>query len=323
MFQDDGSLLEQLLGSRKPRGLSDMSAIDYQPPAVTARQPDLQGEARLDNDMPEPDEAVVQGWRPKKRSTLGLIGDVLLGFMGAQQPVFGNRIRNKNIEGAMEGFTQDPLESIRRMRQVDPDAAWKMYGQYKDDERADIVANAAKEKQRNMVRDRIGSMMGASNPDNWEKNLPLLRRYAESRGEDPSEIPDAYDEDAINMYRMGGVPVDDQLDNDRDGRYKSERLQDFDENRDATNDRFYQGQANQDRRQEYGQDRQDARQSRSIAAQDRRGGKGPSRNVIIKDSKGNDRAIRFSPDGTKAIGEANGTTVRYHVINGKLIPVKE
>lgn len=177
-------------------------------------------------DPSEDIEVTGDGWKPKKRSTLGTIADMLFG-----KPIFANRVKSINVNRAMQGFAQDPLQAIRRLSQINgmEGKAWDMYNQYSDNKRADETTESANEVRQDRARDRVGGMLGAILSSNdpagaYTKNLPVLRRYLESKKIDPTELPDQWDADWANTYRNGGISVDAQEDNQRDATYKGTRL---------------------------------------------------------------------------------------------------
>jgi hypothetical protein len=147
----------------------------------------------------------------------------------------------KNMMAAMQNFATDPMSAIRNVAAIPGHQAdaWKMYQTYEDDQRADLQAKILNEQRMDQARGRLASYLGAvqSSKDPaaaYDKLLPNLRKYAESRGLDPTELPDKYDPDVVGMYQYGGITADAQLDNDRDSDYKERRLEQMDRTIDNT-----------------------------------------------------------------------------------------
>lgn len=149
-------------------------------------------------------------WKPKEESLIQHVGDFMLGG-----DHFKNKVDKDNLVSAMKGFQKDPEQAINRIRQLDPKLAWTM-----EDQLSGMKANQALEQQRVQARqdtgrDRLGNMLGSvtSSKDPttvYEKQLPMMRKYAESYGLDPSELPDTYDADTINGLRSQGISTYDQ-----------------------------------------------------------------------------------------------------------------
>lgn len=176
-------------------------------------------------------DAVVQGdpWKPKKRSALGFIADTVLSGLGGQ-PVFGLKIRDENIRDAMETFPTDPAQAIRRLNMLrgQQGNVAKLYDQYRDNKRADEAAETLAESRREKAYLRLGGMLraieSAKDPTSeYEKNLPILRRYAEGRGLDV-ELGDKYDPSLVNNFIMGNVSPEDQIRMEQLSAYRDARL---------------------------------------------------------------------------------------------------
>lgn len=166
-------------------------------------------------DLAEPgQDVVVDGWKPKKRSTLGTIADMLLGA-----PIFANKVKQENVHNAMEGFTNDPLNTIRRIAQIPgmEQDAYKMYQSYADDKRADESAASLRDQRSKGYLTRIGGMLNsvrsASDPNKaYATMLPTIRRLAQRWNvADQVDLPDQWDDDAVTAQIMGSVDPDDQI----------------------------------------------------------------------------------------------------------------
>lgn len=179
------------------------------------------------------EDVFVSALKPKKRNLLEILGDAVL-IHGGMSPMFAQNKKEDNLQAAMEGFTTEPLEAIRRIAQVDPKAAWTLYNQHQDNVRADEQAASLRDDRRERGYNRIGAMLGAARPETWEKMRPVIERYAQSRGIDVADLPTEYDPDALDVWRMGSLSVDDQEDNLRDSQYKGARLGQYQQGIDNT-----------------------------------------------------------------------------------------
>lgn len=197
-------------------------------PAATLTQPPPAGD---EMDPAVSQDATVKGWRPKKPSLLGILADALIIGRGGK-PVYAQYLRDQNISAAMQGFQKDPEEAIARMRQIDPERAWQMQQQHVDNVRQQAQADAQTRynnfRYDDVVQERISRMIGALTPENYGVLLPRIKAYAQAKGA-TVDLPDVYDADALSLHRMGGLSVDDQMDNYRDGYYKNRRLGQMDE----------------------------------------------------------------------------------------------
>jgi hypothetical protein len=291
------------------------------PPLMMSAVPDEQGNL----------DSVVTAPRERKMSFLAKLADGV-GAAYGQEPKFRQAFEKKQFQDAMEGFTDDPLTAIKRVARRDPATAWKMYGQYMDDTRQGDVAE--QQRKTNALRyqgiglDRIAGMAGAANEGNWSKMGPLLKKYAADKGLDV-EIPDQWDPDIVNMIRYGGIKPDQQIDNERDDRrlddninYHNERLEDFDDNREAGTQQNADRIAAADERARLQRDAVEGRYQTGRTDKKNKSAGGYVTKVI-RDSQGNDRRIVFTPDGKRAMGKVGDRTVWYTVKNGQLIPDKE
>lgn len=265
--------------------------------------------------MAEDTESVVTGWKPKKRSTLGFLGDVLLGAFGAP-PAFGLRKQQRNMQEAMEGFTQDPLETIRRLGQIpgQQEKALQLYERYVDNKRADDTL-ARQNRALDMRNDdylyqMTAGMMGAARPETWSKMRELAIKRAAARGADVSHlIPEEYDADAIEYMRYGAVKPKDQMTLEERERNNKARVG-------LGYDRLNESVRDHNLRDE---DRDDSEQIRNTAEEGRNtrhstprpkasGGGGAAQSILPDGSRivygGGDKqaaqtAIVIAPDGTK------------------------
>lgn len=261
------------------------------------------------------------GWHPHKVGWLGRILDAYVSGHGGGTP-FADRKAQRNINEAMAGFDQDPLGAIRRMAQIKGHEmdAWKMYGQYRDDDRADQIAKSQNDVRLDRARDIVGGMMSVANADNWERVRPIVSRYWTSRGGDEADIPTEFDPDLINSFRYGSDKV---YDNDRADRNTESMItsrQSADEVRRA---RLAQQGRNTDSMISHrqAQESETGRHNRVMEAKPtgRGSGKSPMANKFIKDREGNILG-QVNPRGdTARIKAPDGGYQYFEVLpNGKL-----
>jgi len=189
----------------------------------------------------QPDDITVQGdgWNPKKPTLLGILADGYLISKG-MQPGFAINRDKRNVEEALDGFTQDPLQSINRLARIrgHQDDAIKLYNQYQDNSRLDRAESRLDSAYHDKARGVMASMLGAATPENYGSMRQRMLTYGKSRGltdDELSDLPEKYDPDAIAAWRYGAVPVDAQMDNSRDAvakgaliDYRNKRLGQFD-----------------------------------------------------------------------------------------------
>lgn len=192
----------------------------------------------VDADADALDEDVtVQGWKPKKRTFLGFLGDVA-SIHGGGRAVFAEAKQRENMQRALEGWQVDPEGTLTKLRKVNPELAFRLENQYKDNQRAEGIAKRQEEVARfameEKVRNRVAAALAATrnNPNAYGPMRERMLRYANRYGVDLSaDLPEQYDEGAIEALRYGGMTVDQQFDNERTERYQNERLEDFDASR--------------------------------------------------------------------------------------------
>jgi hypothetical protein len=156
-----------------------------------------------------PNDIIIQGddWQPTHRNLFGRIADALAGH-----PIYENRMRERDMVSAMQGFANDPLTSIRRIARIPgmADDAYRMYQKYQaDQDTAEYkrVQTADKQAKAHMI---IGAMLGAPgvNADNYAEVLDRAKEYARSYEIDPEtlRLPETYDQNKIAAFAYGTVP---------------------------------------------------------------------------------------------------------------------
>lgn len=206
----DTSALSQLIGNAYP-------------PDVQAPQGNLPLEA----------EAVVRGFKAKEPSFLGRMADAFLVERGGK-PVYGPKKDQENMMRAMEGFTQDPMEALRRIAQIPghQEQALQLYNQIIDNQRSqgtlDRQNKAFDLKIEEIARDRVASMLGAVQPGDAEGYAKMRQRalaYGQAKGFDFSqELPEDATQLDIDGFRYGEVPVARQMQLDDARTYRGQVL---------------------------------------------------------------------------------------------------
>ena len=217
-------------------------SVPTQPPIAPPAQPMMQA---LTQPMPAATPLAPQqqtpmnmdAWQPHHTTTLGKIADLGLALLGFPLLPFTRHVQRENMQEAMQNFTTNPLETIQRIAKIPghEKQALDMYEKYTDDQARDSQVAALNEQRKEHYRDRVGAMLGAVTPDNAGALLPKIRSYAQAMGLNADDVPSSYDKDQINLYRMGAVPVDNQIDNQVNAAYKSARLGQIDETIQSTN----------------------------------------------------------------------------------------
>lgn len=270
-----------------------------------AKQPERQ---QFDEQMPEsrgpqlpmtPEDAeqniAISAFKPKKRSALGTIGDFFSVLGGGGTP-FLDRIHEKNLQRSMEGFTHDPMETVRRVATFDPQTAWKMYQTVRDDERADTQADSLNDTRAERYMTRIGGMLnrviGAKDPQAaWTSAQPMIRKYAETHNIDISDLPEQYDPEAISSYISGSVSPEDQIRMEALQQYRDARMKLEETKEEGRNDRANASRESQEARARMAEE---GRNARAAAAEKGRMARSKTGGKVIQTPNG---PMVLSPDG--------------------------
>lgn len=272
--------------------------------------------------MPIPQEEAisVKGWKPKKQSILGILADAYLQSQG-MKPAYKIERDRRNMQSAMEGFTQEPLEAIRRMAQIPgmEEKAWTLYNQVIDNQRADGTLarqnRALDMRNDDYIYQQTAGMMGAARPDTWQKMRELAIQRAQSRGVDVSSfIPEEYDADAIEYIRYGAVKPKDQMtlkerreNNQARVGIQRDRLSETQRHNQVSEGQAAANEAGRNKRHNTPKPSADPKKA-APQVMDIRDSAGNVRRVVVKGNIGVSRL----PDGRQ---------INYIVQNGKLIPV--
>lgn len=271
---------------------------------MTQPQQGVQGEQ-------DPD-LVVEGFKPKKPSTIQTLADIFL-FGG---PVFKNKVKNENLQRAMEGYTSDPLKAIQRVMNFDAKLGADLYEKYADNKRADDTAEALIDERRQKTINTAASVFRSVQPGDeagFLRARGLAERIMKARGIDPEEygLPESLED--VPQWSAIGMTVDQQEDNSRADLNTKSLIIDRAERRQMTQERY--GVLN-----DQGERRlaETERKNKAAEAQrERKAGGKASGGAFIRDKEG--RIVgQIAPSGTAAKIIQNGRTYAVRVKNGKL-----
>ena len=176
---------------------------------------------------------IADRWKPHKPTILGAIADAYLMSKG-MKPMFSQQRKSENMENAMKGFTDDPMRSIRRVGQFDPDSAWKMYNETVDNQRQKGSLDRQNQlfdfQKQKYVYGQLAGMMGVAakrnDPSTWSTMREQALKYGQTFGIDASNIiPEQFDPNAIETIALGSVPVGKQMQLDETHRYHDDTTQ--------------------------------------------------------------------------------------------------
>ncbi len=307
LVKGDGNILDSMIGPavRDPKMLLGVLPHlllndDDQAPAPAQTQAPAQ-------EMVNPDlEVTGDGWKPRKPTILGAIADAFLMSRGGK-PMFSIMRDQRNVNEALSDFGADPMTAIRRLSRVpgQEGKAWDMYNQTVDNQRADVQADSLNDSRSEKYMTRVGGMlnaiMRAKDPAAaYSANIDRIRKYAEGRGLDISALPDAFDEDAINSYIMGGVSPDDQLKMEALEQYRSQRLGQIDRSLDQRDTTQQNTQAYRERRLDQIDTAEEGKNNRSKVVQGQQAPRyvrDPQGNVVGRIDKSGKVAELKAPDG--------------------------
>lgn len=209
---------------------NDMSApfsTDEPPPMPEQQEAFNSPYTPFDNPVveeePTGDDVTVEGdpWQPKKQDVLSIIGDFLLMRRG-MQPLFRQRLEERNLREAMKGYDRDPEGAIRRVNQVDADAAAKLRSRLYEDRYRQEQAREKRFQADQELDQTVSSMLDPllkRKPEEAAQMYPKFRdimaRRIEMRGGDPSALPEQWDPDEMEVVRSMGYTPYQQSQRDR------------------------------------------------------------------------------------------------------------
>lgn len=192
------------------------------------------------------------GIKGTMRDILGTLGDAFLTQSG-NNPLYRQQRQVEKEGDAMLGFADNPLAAVERLAAVNPSAARELQDgvarQEMMKEDRELRALKQEEAYKNNVLDRGSRFLDTVNPKNYKDVRNLYNNYlANKRVEAPWELPEEYDQEAVDRIRMGGIPTKDQWKEGNTQEYREEVLDERrinNERRDTTTRR---GQTLRDRR---------------------------------------------------------------------------
>lgn len=149
---------------------------------------------------------------------LGAIGDAFL-VQHRDAPTYAPRLQNARESEALQSFTADPEEAIRRLTQIDPSKGMALRQWYNQDQQqtaeeqqkaalttSQIIAN--RQQVENAVLDRVGGLLFQSDESTFPAALSKARIYMQQHGVD-APLPETWEE--AKQWAQGGIPVDKQI----------------------------------------------------------------------------------------------------------------
>lgn len=302
-----------LPGAQPPVTAPPMMPSDAEPPPVS-------------------EDIVVKGFKPKKRSFLGLLGDMILLNQNHKGPFFADRIKKKNYERAMEGFTQDPLDAIRKIGTFDPETAWKMYGQLEDDKRQRAALDRQTGKDADGRLKGLAGLAGVAlaNPKNREAAINRYNYMLDQYGLNQYALDPDVDDATLQSIYMGVIPPDkmeQQKIRERRADQGDRRLDIQERNVDSQIDRRSNQNANDKVKINQAQERIAISRENVAARKSVKGKSGQQYEVMdIRDSTGGVRRVVI--DRKKGTAYSNNpsnpnSTITYVVKGGQLVPTGE
>ena len=172
------------------------------------------------------------GLKGKARDILGSIGDALL-VANNQDPMYAPAKKREDLNEAMYGFADNPMEAIKKISQFDPQLAYAMNNEYQkqriEAEKARFGSLKSEFDVREKVMSAATSLMNGANEATYKGLRERAIALGKRGGIDLSDsLPEVYSEEALNTFRAMGIDPDKYADNERDRWYKQERLSDYD-----------------------------------------------------------------------------------------------
>lgn len=156
-------------------------------------------------------EAVVRGFKPKKISFWGALGDQLLKHWG-NEPAFSKRIQSKNMRNAMEGFTHDPMQAVSRLAQIPgmEGKAWELMNQIQDNKRADAQFDRVYgNDQEKTLKNASGlAAIALANPGSRKAAVTRYNQILRRKGLEEFTLEDDVDDLTLAAIAGGAIPPD-------------------------------------------------------------------------------------------------------------------
>jgi hypothetical protein len=198
-FADMAPMLTALADQPVPAATEDPEPSNNPYTPFDPKEPSDEPKEPSDEDI----EVVGDSWQPKKLSPLEEVANLFLGgYLGIKN-------KQKNMRSAMEGFQRDPDQAARRMRQVDPKEAWKMY---EDTSRIKYNQSLTKstEQKYQITADKAisGALVSMSKDPEaakyYDKVRPILQETWDRVG-GKTQLPEVYDADTLGTIGNLGM----------------------------------------------------------------------------------------------------------------------
>lgn len=208
------SNIAQSMPSQGSQYMASQGQDSLVPSGSVAPEDILGGLHQISQDPAHPLHKGLFGQTGLLRDVMGIIGDSYLLQNGLKEQYAPTREQEKYAD-AISGFNTDPQGAIRNAMGVDAKAGnelMKTYSQAQSD-----AANA--EHNRQLVQQQRASNLssilyaGRGSPEAYAAARVEAMKYAQANGLDPSQIPESFDQGAIDRLAMSSVPVDKQADN--------------------------------------------------------------------------------------------------------------
>lgn len=181
-------------------GISETGAL---PPGI--------GGGALPGEMGNEAEGVVRGFKPKKISFWGALGDQLLKHWG-NKPAFEQRILNKNVQKAMQGFTNEPEEALSRLAQIPgmQEKAWELLDKHRDNTRADQQLDRLTGNDMERTLKNASGLAGIAlaNPSSRASAIARYNQILRAKGLDQFLLEDDVDDATLAAIAGGAIPPD-------------------------------------------------------------------------------------------------------------------
>lgn len=179
------------------------------------------------------------GIKGKGRDILGQIGDALLVANGGE-PQYAMAKKQQAITGAMQDFASNPIDAIKRVAQIDPEAAQELLKNYQEAElekrkvaAQERTAESSVRKTSYDIREKGLGLIGNIASGVNEATLPAIKERLISISKDAdlgiedliSNAKTVADLQSIASY---AITADQKADNARADKYNEERLADYD-----------------------------------------------------------------------------------------------
>lgn len=270
------------------RGLP-IAALYGQGGPTPEEEAEYDGEELTSNGMIPYEHKGLFGVKGTLRDILGVFGDAITG-----NGRYAQVRRQETMSDALRGFNDDPQNSVEELiRRGFPAEAIKLRDdlenreiqrlRYQNDaENSKVLADSRRASMARYVIDRASRFINNATDAQFQRALPAIQQELLKYGL------------TYEAESLAGLTPEDRKVWGIDP-YKSNRLEDFDEDRESRESIAGMNESGRNARAAQSQNRQDARQDKRLEAQDKRPGGAPSRAAGIKPppKKGDKPRFRF------------------------------